>query len=164
MAKLRLDLELARTEVRMLGERDRVWVKIPGKGFVSVGRVAGPRVPASEFRIDGQPALDVLQSMTWSGASTSCRSTGSTRFRRGRPCRRSECSATRTRSASRSLPRGVLPSTALRSGLAWRPDAMSFRPEGRIGGGRRGGRPHLGNRTFATAFRPAFPGILPRWS
>ena len=47
--------------LRMLGEGDRVWVKIPGKGFVGVGRVAGPRVPASEFRIDGQPALDVLQ-------------------------------------------------------------------------------------------------------
>ena len=45
----------------MLGEGDRVWVKIPGKGFVGVGIVAGPRVPASEFQIGDQPALDVLQ-------------------------------------------------------------------------------------------------------
>ena len=47
--------------LRMLGEGDRVWVKIPGKGFVGVGIVAGPRVPASEFQIGDQPALDVLQ-------------------------------------------------------------------------------------------------------
>ena len=47
--------------LRMLGEGDRVWVKIPGKGFVGVGIVAGPRVPANEFQMGEQPALDVLQ-------------------------------------------------------------------------------------------------------
>jgi hypothetical protein len=47
--------------LRMLSEGDRVWVKIPGKGFVGVGRVTGPRVSAKEFEIDGQPALDMLQ-------------------------------------------------------------------------------------------------------
>ena len=47
--------------LRMLGEGDRVWVKIPGKGFVGVGKVTGPRTAAAEFRIDDRPALDVLQ-------------------------------------------------------------------------------------------------------
>lgn len=45
----------------LLDVDDRVWVKIPGTGFVGVGRVAGPRQPASEFTIDGRPALDVLE-------------------------------------------------------------------------------------------------------
>jgi len=47
--------------LRMLDEGDRVWVKIPGKGFVGVGRVMGARVAAKDFEIDGQPALDVLR-------------------------------------------------------------------------------------------------------
>jgi hypothetical protein len=47
--------------LRMLSEGDRVWVKVPGKGFVGVGRVTGPRTSAADFTIDGQPALDVLQ-------------------------------------------------------------------------------------------------------
>jgi hypothetical protein len=47
--------------LRMLGEGDRIWVKIPGRGFVGVGRVRGPRVAARDFEIDGRPALDVLQ-------------------------------------------------------------------------------------------------------
>ncbi|WP_187431724.1 hypothetical protein ROLI_000060 [Roseobacter fucihabitans] len=46
--------------LRMLDEDDRIWVKIPGKGFVGVGRVSGPRVAANEFRIEGSPALDKL--------------------------------------------------------------------------------------------------------
>lgn len=45
----------------MLQPGDRVWVKVPGKGFVGVGRVTGPRVGASDFRINDQPALDILQ-------------------------------------------------------------------------------------------------------
>lgn len=45
----------------MLSEGDRVWVKIPGKGFVGVGKVTGPRVAAAEFTIDDRPALDVLE-------------------------------------------------------------------------------------------------------
>lgn len=47
--------------LQMLESGDRVWVKIPGKGFVGVGRVSGPRVAAREFRIGDQAALDVLQ-------------------------------------------------------------------------------------------------------
>jgi hypothetical protein len=47
--------------LRMLNEGDRVWVKVPGKGFVGVGRVSGPRIAAKDFEIDGRPALDVLQ-------------------------------------------------------------------------------------------------------
>lgn len=47
--------------LRMLGEGDQIWVKIPGKGFVGVGRVTGSRVAAKDFRIEGQPALDVLE-------------------------------------------------------------------------------------------------------
>lgn len=47
--------------LRMLNDGDRVWVKIPGKGFVGVGRVTGPRTAAADFRIGDQPALDVLK-------------------------------------------------------------------------------------------------------
>ena len=47
--------------LRMLNAGDRIWVKIPGKGFVGVGRVGGPRVAAKDFEIDGKPALEVLQ-------------------------------------------------------------------------------------------------------
>ncbi|MCC5968262.1 MAG: nuclease [Natronohydrobacter sp.] len=47
--------------LRMLEEGDRVWVKVPGKGFVGVGRVTGPRVMAKDFQIGDQSALDVLR-------------------------------------------------------------------------------------------------------
>ncbi|RMB04977.1 endonuclease NucS domain-containing protein [Eilatimonas milleporae] len=47
--------------LRMLNKGDRIWVKIPGKGFVGVGRVAGSRVAAKDFRIAEKPALEVLQ-------------------------------------------------------------------------------------------------------
>jgi hypothetical protein len=47
--------------LRMLNEGDRVRVEVPGKGFVGVGRVSGPRIAAKDFEIDGRPALDVLQ-------------------------------------------------------------------------------------------------------
>jgi hypothetical protein len=51
--------------LQLLSPGDRVWVKVPGEGFVGVGRVLGPRQPASEFEIqtpDGRaPALDVLK-------------------------------------------------------------------------------------------------------
>jgi hypothetical protein len=46
--------------LNMLHEGDHVWVKIPGKGFVGVGRVAGSPVAAKDFEIEGQPALQVL--------------------------------------------------------------------------------------------------------
>lgn len=44
----------------MLSEGDRIWVKIPGKGFVGVGRVTGPRVELKDFEIEGKPATEVL--------------------------------------------------------------------------------------------------------
>jgi hypothetical protein len=47
--------------LRLLSEGDRVWVKVPGKGFVGVGRVSGPRIAAKDFEIDDRPALDVLE-------------------------------------------------------------------------------------------------------
>lgn len=47
--------------LRMLSEGDRIWAKIPGKGFVGVGRVTGSRIPAKDFVIDGKPALEILQ-------------------------------------------------------------------------------------------------------
>jgi hypothetical protein len=45
----------------MLEEGDRIWVKIPGKGFVGVGRVTGPRSAAKDFEIDSLPALETLK-------------------------------------------------------------------------------------------------------
>lgn len=47
--------------LRMLAAGDRIWVKVPGAGFVGVGRVSGPRVAARDFEIAGRPALEVLQ-------------------------------------------------------------------------------------------------------
>ncbi len=46
--------------LRMLQPDDRVWVRVPGKGFVGVGRVTGGRIQANEFAINGRPALEVL--------------------------------------------------------------------------------------------------------
>ncbi len=46
----------------MLEKGARVWVKIPGKGFVGVARIKGSRQSATEFKLDdGRPALEVLQ-------------------------------------------------------------------------------------------------------
>jgi hypothetical protein len=42
-----------------------VWVKIPGQGFVGVGRVTGPRLSAQEFMIDGRPATEVLTAASY---------------------------------------------------------------------------------------------------
>ncbi len=47
--------------LRMLEEGDRIWVKIPGKGFVGVGHVLGPRCSASDFQIDGSLAIEKLK-------------------------------------------------------------------------------------------------------
>lgn len=47
--------------LRMLSEGDRIWVKIPGSGFVGVGHVTGSRIAAKDFLIEGKPALAVLQ-------------------------------------------------------------------------------------------------------
>jgi hypothetical protein len=35
--------------------------RVPGRGFVGVGRVRGPRLAARDFEIEGRPALDILQ-------------------------------------------------------------------------------------------------------
>lgn len=51
--------------LKLLNPGDRVWVNAPRFGFVGVGRVREPAVPAAEFTLPGpdgepQPALDVL--------------------------------------------------------------------------------------------------------
>lgn len=46
--------------LNLLGVGDRVWVKVPGEGFVGVGEVIGSRQSALDFQIDGQSALAVL--------------------------------------------------------------------------------------------------------
>jgi hypothetical protein len=49
--------------LQLLGPDDRVWVKVPGSGFVGVGRVTGPAQPASTFRVNTpegeRPVLEV---------------------------------------------------------------------------------------------------------
>lgn len=45
----------------LLSEGDRIWVNIPGHGYVGVGRVTGPKKAARDHTIAGKPALDVLQ-------------------------------------------------------------------------------------------------------
>jgi hypothetical protein len=51
--------------LKMLAPEDRIWVNIPGSGYVGVGRVLGHAVPARDFSLllDGRevPALSVLQ-------------------------------------------------------------------------------------------------------
>ena len=51
--------------LQLLGPGDRVWVKVPGSGFVGVGRVTGRAQPAADFRVttpQGElPVLDVAK-------------------------------------------------------------------------------------------------------
>ena len=47
--------------LKNLERNRRVWVKVPRCGFVGVGIVAGPRQAASDFEIDGSPALERLK-------------------------------------------------------------------------------------------------------
>ena len=55
--------------LQLLRPGDRVWVKVPGTGFVGVCRVSGNAQPASEFTLptpDGdRPALEVLTGATY---------------------------------------------------------------------------------------------------
>ncbi|MBN1906965.1 MAG: DUF91 domain-containing protein [Deltaproteobacteria bacterium] len=55
--------------LQLLNPGDRVWVKVPGSGFVGVGRVTGRSQPASAFMIstsDGEhPILDVAKRGTY---------------------------------------------------------------------------------------------------
>jgi hypothetical protein len=47
--------------LRQLSPGNRIWVKVPGKGFVGVGHVTGGRVQANEYQLEGRPALEVLR-------------------------------------------------------------------------------------------------------
>ena len=51
--------------LQLLSPGDRVWVKIPGLGFVGVGRATGHAQPAAEFRVatkeGDRPVLDVAK-------------------------------------------------------------------------------------------------------
>lgn len=54
----------------LLRPGDLVWVKVPGHGFVGVGRVRGSAVPVGEFRLAGEdgndhPALEVLKAASY---------------------------------------------------------------------------------------------------
>lgn len=51
--------------LQLLNQGDRVWVKVPGRGFVGVARVTGPAQQATDFRVatpEGEvPILDVAK-------------------------------------------------------------------------------------------------------
>jgi len=51
--------------LQLLAPGDRVWVKVPGTGFVGVGRVTGRAQPASSFTVDSSsglaPILDIAK-------------------------------------------------------------------------------------------------------
>ena len=53
----------------MLVPGDRIWVNIPRKGYVGVGRVTESRGPMTGFEVDTdegrQPALDVIADAQW---------------------------------------------------------------------------------------------------
>jgi hypothetical protein len=55
--------------LNLLSAGDRIWVKVPGAGFVGVGRVSGPPEPASTFKVttaNGEKLiLDVAQGGTY---------------------------------------------------------------------------------------------------
>lgn len=55
--------------LNLLHNGDRVWVKVPGSGFVGVAEVTGPRQPITEFIIDNGmvplPATSVLAGATY---------------------------------------------------------------------------------------------------
>jgi hypothetical protein len=55
--------------LNLLNVGDRIWIKVPGRGFVGVGRVKGRRVPFAEFVVatpDGErPASEVLTEATY---------------------------------------------------------------------------------------------------
>lgn len=55
--------------LQLLEPGDRIWAKVPGTGFVGVGRVTGSAVPAAEFQLPtaegDKPALDVLRKASY---------------------------------------------------------------------------------------------------
>jgi hypothetical protein len=51
--------------LQLLSPGDRVWVKVPGTGFVGVGRITGPVEPASTFQVSTPDGMKpVLQAAT----------------------------------------------------------------------------------------------------
>ena len=99
--------------LQLLNPGDRVWAKIPGSGFVGVGRVTGRAQRYRDFMVTPQKAKchSARSSATATTTSnspttkknrnTSFPSTGCKPSQPARPFRRSACSATRTPSASR---------------------------------------------------------------
>jgi hypothetical protein len=47
--------------LHLLGPGDRVWVKVPGQGFVGVGRVSGRARPIAEFTVGGRPIREMAK-------------------------------------------------------------------------------------------------------
>lgn len=47
--------------LQLLSPGDRIWVNVPGYGYVGVGRVTGKAQPASLFQINNSPILDVAK-------------------------------------------------------------------------------------------------------
>jgi hypothetical protein len=51
--------------LQLLNPGDRVWVRVPGRGFVGVGRVLGPAEPVSTFKVNTEAGeLPILQAPT----------------------------------------------------------------------------------------------------
>ena len=100
--------------LHLLGPGDRVWVKVPGQGFVGVGRVSGrarpmrssPLVAGLSGRWPSAAGFMSDSTTIWSAASTSCPSSGSRPWPLSRPCRRSACLVTKTPYVSRRRPSG----------------------------------------------------------
>lgn len=46
--------------LNLVSPGDRVWVKVPGRGFVGVGLVRGKPLTSNEFKIEDRPALEIL--------------------------------------------------------------------------------------------------------
>jgi hypothetical protein len=47
--------------LQLLGPGDRVWVKVPGRGFVGVGHVTGRAQPITEFAVGGRPIREAAK-------------------------------------------------------------------------------------------------------
>lgn len=55
--------------LKLLREGDRIWVRVPGEGYVGVGKVNGPMQHAADFQVQTpqgvRPAMDVLTGGTY---------------------------------------------------------------------------------------------------
>ncbi|MHB1731444.1 MAG: nuclease, partial [Leptospirillum sp.] len=45
--------------LKMLAPGDRIWVYIPGTGYVGVGKVISPAVPVENFRVKDEPIINL---------------------------------------------------------------------------------------------------------